>query len=278
MNALKRSLAFLLLLTSAAFAQETAQHAEAKPTVGPAAFAHIIKDFAVPPRVVIEGKTFTETVVVTEDGVGYKGCTFRMAKGEGWRHCVKIQSGVRFTQFVDCDFSGADSKGLVGEFMAVYGSRFHDLGEDGIFVTEGGHADVIGCEFWDLGWLPGAHSDPFQVVVGSDCRFLGNRVVVPHEGDIGGRLSNSCVYVKSVPALGPPPERILIARNILDGGLYSVRITASPGAPLPSDVVVRGNRFVRHYYKAYTADAGLAWTIPLVEEHNDMSMAVRYRP
>lgn len=252
----------------------TATAIDESATVGPEAFKNL-SGWAVKPRKVIRGKTFTQTVNVQESFLAYEDCVF---DAKGWRHCVKVWPGARFTQFKNCKFTGADSKGLVGEFMSVRFCTFEGLGEDGVFVTDGGHVDVIGCIFRELGWLPGAHSDPFQVVVGSNCRFLGNHVTVPHEGDIGGALSNSCCYIKSVPALGPPPSNILIAKNILDGGLYSVRITASPGAELPSDIIVRGNEFRRHYFGAFTADQGLAWMIPLVEKHNDMSRAERYRP
>ena len=226
-----------------------------------------------------EGETFTGQVDIRTSRVAYIDCEF---DGTGALYCVKIWPGARGTQFVDCTFTGADKKAIVGEWFAARRCTFEDIGEDGVFVTQGGHVSLIACKFRRLGSAPGGHSDAVQIAMGASVVIRNCYFQVPHLGGVDGPLSNSCIFVEYDPQFGAAVEDITIGPgNVFDGGLYSVWVRGNVRSErgslveyFPKRVLIYGNLFARHYFGPHNIDA----RADVLEVENDYSQAEKYRP
>lgn len=134
------------------------------------------------------------------------------------------------------------SKGILCARTRIYGTLIYQCLADGVFMSPPGNVLVAGCEFRELGLGQiGSHSDGVQIEAGSGFVIRGCTFRLPN---LATNFSNSCIFIES--QLGPI-SRIIIDRNVLDGGLYSVWVT--PGsAGVPEDVTISKNTFYRHEF------------------------------
>lgn len=149
---------------------------------------------------------------------------------------------------------------------AVYGSNFvavavhaHHLYADAFHITNPGRVTIERCRVSHLGAKLDSHGDAVQIVGGSDFVFRDNRFDLPiglpvdpkqFDGGMAKELGlrethghNAAFMIKC--DRGPIAD-VLIERNTLDGGNFTLNIAKGPHG-VPSAVVVRCNIWGKHF-------------------------------
>ncbi len=185
---------------------------------------------------VLENVKVTGTIVIRANNVILRN--FRIdANGNSYGiECIQNFSGALFE---DGEVLDASSCGVYGKGFTARRLEVHEGGGDAFKAH--GDALIEDCWIHHLGMGPGAHADGDQSLVGMNITIRHNNIDMPV--DIPGHESNSAL---SISAFYGPAGNILIEKNWLNGGNYTLFLTNDAYGPM-TNVRLIDNRFGRGY-------------------------------
>lgn len=186
---------------------------------------------------VVEGLDVSGQVTVFGDNVTIRNTRIRTSGGLYGIRQVEEAGGMVVE---DVDIIGTDARCSVGIVTNRYTARRIDVSgcEDGLRV--GSQTVVEDSYIHDQRYTAGAHNDGAQSIGGTGIRMTGNRIEGPYQEQTSALL----LHANFVPL-----RDVHLEGNLLSGGTYTLNIKQRGDNPVPDNVAIIDNVWIRDSYK-----------------------------
>lgn len=184
----------------------------------------------------IEGVIINNQITIAANNVVIRNFTLDSQSFYG----IKITEGTGII-IEDGIIQGMKSSGILGSNFTARRLEIRNSGSDAIkpydnFLVESNW-------FHSLGYIPKAHADGLQMVIGKNGIIRGNNFDMPH--NTPGFKNSQCIIISTNVG---HVDNILIEKNWINGGGISVQVRdKGVGFGDPTNIKILNNRFGRDY-------------------------------